>query len=215
MRSYVSPIGYDSSRVTRTVISNGIETEDHIALLRPAIEMDDNRASQAVRDVRQMLSQIEPDVRISVHEVPHTQFEQGVKSICDIFDELHGDIIVNLSGGARDVYLALATAAMAYNSRIDEYLTFSDIDGEVRPIDLPNLIVDTPSASFETLVVIDSFDRPPCISDLTDIRNIAKSTITRHLQQLEARGLVTTWQDGKSKFADITFTGHLLVRAKT
>lgn len=215
MRAYVSPIGYDSSRVTRTVIGHGLETDDRIVLLRPAVEMDDNRASQAVRDVRQMLSQVEPDVRIDLEEIPHDDFEVGVRRICDVLEDIDGELIVNLSGGARDIFLALATASIVHHGRVDRYLSYSDIDGEVRPVNLPDLVVDTPKASFETLAVIESKNGAVSISELTEARDIAKSTITRHLQQLESRGLVSTWQEGKSKYADITFTGHLHVRANS
>lgn len=215
MRAYLSPIGYDSSRVTRTVISNGIESDDRVVLLRPALEMDDNRAAQAVRDVRQMLAQVEPNATVDLHSVPHDNYEQAVRRICDVIEDIEGDIVVNLSGGARDVYLALATATFVYHDRIKQYLSYSDIDGDVRSIRLPKLIVDTPAASFETLAVIEEHDTPMSISELTEIRDIAKSTITRHLQQLEGRQLVETWQDGKVKYAAITFTGHLLVRAKS
>lgn len=214
MRAYVSPIGYDSSRVTRPVISNGLDTDDRIVLLRPALEMDDNRATQALRDVRQMLAQIEPDVTISVVEVPHDDFEGAVIQVCDVLESIDGDIVVNLSGGARELYLALATAAHVYPDRIVAHLAYSDIDGDVRPVNLPNLVVDAPAASFATLAEIVAFGRPVSISELTEARDIAKSTITRHLQQLEARGLVTTAQEGKAKVATATFTGALHVRAR-
>lgn len=212
MRAYVSPIGYDSTRVTRPVISHGLDTDDTIVLLRPSLEMDDNRASQAVRDVRQMISQIEPDVGVDMIEVPHDDFQEAVLTICDVFESIGGDVIVNLSGGARELYLSLSVAAMAHMDYISTVLTFSDIDGEVRELRLPNLTVDVPGASRDTLATIGDVDRPISISEITELRDIAKSTVTRHLQQLEARGLVNTWQDGKAKFASITFSGQLLVR---
>lgn len=214
MRTYISPIGYDSSRVTRSVIDNGLGSDDRIVLLRPAIEMDDNRATQAVRDVRQMLSQVEPSVDVETQQIPHNDFEDAVLQIFDIFDSLPGDIVVNLSGGPRDIFLALATVTHANHDRVSAFLSYSDIDGEVRRISLPNLVVDTPDASFKTLLEIERHNGPVSISELTEARDIAKSTITRHLQQLEDRGLVETWQEGKSKFADITFTGRVQARAK-
>lgn len=214
MRSYLSPIGYDSTRVTRPVLSHGLDTDDRIIMFRPQLEMDDNRAEAAVRDVRQMITQIEPDVDIQIEEVPHDDFVQAVDDICDIFEQLNGELIVNLSGGARDIFLALSVSTMVHLQRVNSIVTFSDIDGDVREVILPNLLVDTPSASFETLVDIVELDRPVSISELTDRLDIAKSTVTRHLQQLESRELIRTWQEGKSKFAESTFSGRLLVRSK-
>lgn len=214
MRSYLSPIGYDSARVTRPVISHGLDTDDRIVLLRPALEMDDNRADQAVRDVRQMITQIEPDVEIEVETLPHDDFQGAVVGICELLSERDEEVIVNLSGGARDLFAALCTAALVHVDRISRLLTFSDIDGDVREIDLPDLTVDVPDASFRTLARIDDLDRPVSITELTELQDIAKSTVTRHLQQLEARDLVETWQEGKAKFARITFSGRLLARSR-
>lgn len=213
-RTYVSPIGYDSSRVTRSVIGHGLAPDDEIVLLRPSTEMDDNRATQAIRDVKQMLSQVEPEIDIDIREIPHDDFEQAVLQICDIFGDVTGDLIVNLSGGARDILLPLTTASHVYNGQVSQFLTYSDIDGEVRSIELPDLVVDTPNACFETLLEIDSMNGPVSITELTEARDIAKSTVTRHLQQLESRGLVNTWQEGKAKFVEITLSGRLQTRAK-
>lgn len=215
MRTYVSPIGYDSSRVTRTVISHGLDTKDRIVLLRPAVEMDDNRATQAVRDVRQMLSQVEPEIEVDIVELPHDDYRASVSRVCDVLEAAQGELVVNLSGGARDLLIALTTAAIALHDRVSAFLSYSDIDGEVRPLSMPNLVVDTPNASFKTLTEIEQHNDSVSITELTEARDIAKSTITRHLQQLESRGLVASWQEGKSKYAQITFTGQLLVRANS
>ncbi len=210
MRSYISPIGYDSARVTRPLISHGLDTDDRIVLLRPSLEMDDNRASQAVRDVKQMTSQIEPDIDIALEEIPHDDFHQAVLRISDIMEDNSGELVVNLSGGARDIFATLCIAAVVHVDRINTVLTFSDIDGNVREVELPNLTVDVPVAALDTLRQIDSRNAKVSISELSEDLDIAKSTVTRHLQQLEERGLVETWVEGKPKYAKITFSGKIL-----
>lgn len=213
MRSYVSLIGYDSARVTRPVLSHGLATNDRLTLLRPVQEMDDNRASQAVGDVRQMLNQIEPEVSIALKEVPHDDFEQGVRTICDLLQEQSGRVVVNLSGGARDLFAMLLVASLVNIRLIDSVLAFSDIDGNVRELALPDMTVAAPQSSFTTLRQINRANGPVSISELTESRDLAKSTVTRHLKQLEQRNLVETWQEGKSKYASPTFSGELLIRS--
>lgn len=214
MRSYISPIGYDSARVTRPVISHGLDTDDRIVLLRPALEMDDTRASQAVRDVKQMTTQIEPDIDIDLEEIPHDDFRTAVLRVCDIIEDNSGELVINLSGGARDIFATLCIAAVVHVDRINTVLTFSDIDGDVRELELPDLTVDVPMAALDTLRRIDAMDNKVSISELSDELDIAKSTVTRHLQQLEERGLVETWLEGKPKYARITFSGKILSQTR-
>ncbi|MFP4589973.1 MAG: CRISPR-associated CARF protein Csa3 [Halobacteriales archaeon] len=214
MRSYISPIGYDSARVTRPVISHGLDTDDRIILLRPERETDDARASQAVRDVKRMTTQIEPEVEIDLKEIPHDDFQEAVLRISDVFEDNPGELIVNLSGGARDIFATLCIASIVHVDRINTVLSFSDIDGDVRSVDLPNLTVDVPPSAIETLRQIDENNDKISISELSDQLDIAKSTVTRHLQHLESRGLVETWLEGKPKYARITFSGRLLAQTR-
>lgn len=214
MRSYISPIGYDSARVTRPVISHGLDTDDRIVLLRPELEMDDARAKQAVRDVKQMTTQIEPDIDIAIEEIPHDDFQGAVLQICDLFENHTGELIVNLSGGARDIFGTLCIASLVHAEKIHKFLSFSDIDGDVRELEFPIVTVDVPIAALDTLHQINNRRDKISISELSDELDVAKSTVTRHLQQLEERGLVETWLEGKPKFARITFSGRILSQTR-
>lgn len=213
MRTYVSPLGYDSKRVTRPVLSNGLDTDDALVLLRPRTESDDNRAKQAVTDVEQMVSQIEPDVTISVESVPHEDFDAAVLRCSDVLQAADGTVVVNFGGGARDVFLPFATAALTHTDAVDVVLSFSDIDGEVRPLQLPALTASVPSNTWNTLDAIDGLDGTASIPALTDETDLAKSTVTRHVNELEDVGVVSTRQEGKTKHVELAITGKLQLRA--
>lgn len=217
MRAYVSPIGYDSTRITRPVLSHGLDTDDRLVLVRPSLENDEQRAHQAIRDVKQMVTQIEPDIEIERVEIPHDDLTASVGELCEIIDacDRDGEVVVNLSGGPRDLLISLLLATLVHQQGIDAALTYSDIDGEVRQLPVPNLTVDIPEASYQTLRTVADRENPISISELTEARELAKSTVTRHLKQLEDRGLVDTRQEGKVKFAELTFTGKLHVRARS
>ncbi|WP_417750568.1 hypothetical protein [Salinibaculum rarum] len=65
MTVYISPIGYDSTRITRPILSEGIDKGDQIVLLRPDGEESDKRAAEAIEDVERMVQQIQPDVKVT------------------------------------------------------------------------------------------------------------------------------------------------------
>jgi len=55
MTIYLSPVGYDSTRVTRPILSEGINDGDRIVLLRPEGPDNDARALEAIEDIERMV----------------------------------------------------------------------------------------------------------------------------------------------------------------
>lgn len=213
MRTYVSPIGYDSRRITRPVLSRGVETGDAIVLLRPRTETDDNRAKETIHEVRRMLEEIEPEITTQVEQITYNELSTAVLECSDVFIAAEGRIITILGGGARDVLLPLTIASLTHVESIDTTLTFSDIDGTVREWELPILGADIPMAAWETLSLIAAADNGVSVPDLTERSSHAKSTVSRHVTQLTERGALNTWLEGKTKFARISLTGRLALRA--
>lgn len=213
VRTYISPIGYNSTSVTRPVLSRGLDTGDEVVLLRPAGETDENRAREAIGDVERLLTEIEPAVSLETERVPHDDISEAVFACSDVICAAEGDRIVNLGGGARDVLIPLATASIAHVSLIETALFFSDIDGAVREWELPRLTAPVPSAGEQTLIAIGRHDHIS-IPDLTDATGQSKSTVTRHVNQLERDSVVETWKDGRTKYARLSFTGQMLLRER-
>lgn len=213
MRTYMSPIGYNTTSVTRVLLSRGFETGDTVVLLRPATETDDSRAREAIGDVERMFTEIEPEISIAVERVQHDDFSAAVLTCSDVLRAAEGRVIVNLSGGARDVFLPFTVAVLAHAPRIDTALAFSDIDGHVRERELPVLTADISDSSRLTLELIEQADGGISVPQLADRTTQAKSTITRHVNQLAESGAITTWQEGKTKHARMTLTGRLILAA--
>ncbi|MDL0118317.1 hypothetical protein PNQ29_08490 [Halobacterium salinarum] len=103
MRTYIAPIGYDSTRVTRPILSQGIARDTHIELLIPTTTTDDSRGAQAIDDVRRMVEQIEPNVDIETTEVSHDDFEAAIEACGSLIDSADGEVVVIFGGGARDI----------------------------------------------------------------------------------------------------------------
>lgn len=214
VRTYVSTIGFDSRRITRPVLSYGLDTDDRIVLLRPATETDDSRAEETIYEVTQMLEEIEPDITTSIERITHDDFPTAVLECSDVLRAAEGRTIVTLSGGARDVFLPFAVASLAHVQSIETVLTFSDVDGKVRECALPTLTAEIPDAAWPTLAQVrDAGDRVS-IPELAERSSSAKSTVTRHVIQLTEANAIETWRDGKTKYARISLTGRLLLRVR-
>ena len=212
MRTFISPIGFNSTSITRPVLSHGVDTGDAVVLLRPHQETLDDRAKEARADVERLLTEIEPDVSLQTHKITYDDFHAAVIECSDIITDSEPERIVNLGGGARDVFLPLTVAAITHANVIDAVFTFSDIDGTVRNPPLPNLSVQPAESTHQTLEAIVESEAELSVTQLSDVLGVSKSTITRHLNQLEEVGAVSTRQEGKTKSATSTLSGELLVR---
>ena len=209
MQTYISPIGFNTTSVTRALINHGISSDDAVILVRPAEKTDDNRGTEAVADVKQLLQEIAPTISVSVEEIPHNNFETAVMQCSEIIRSADGSVVVSLSGGARDVLLPLTVATMAHQQVVDSTLGYSDIDGQIREWGLPNITATPSDGQRETLTVMDTSDTEVSIPELTTQRDAAKSTVTRHVNALESDGFVTSRSKDRIKYVSITLAGRL------
>ena len=216
MRTYVSPIGYDTRRVTRPVIHTGLSGGDRVLLLRPGEESDTERASQTVADVRQLLQEIEPEATVTVERVSTDEFEATVRDCCNVLDDVPTDreTIVSLGGGARDVLLPLMVAALVFDWKIDQSLFFSDLDSTVREWPLPTLTEEVPTRTLRTLEEIVTTDGWLLLSEIADETNQSKSTVIRHVSDLEDAGMIDANTSQKSKRVRSTFSAELFWMAR-
>jgi len=209
MTTYLSPIGFNTTSVTRVLSNQNLASGDAVVLLRPAEETDDNRAAEAVEDVDRILQQIEPTILVSVERLPHDDFETAVMTCSEVIRSAEGSVVVSLSGGARDVLLPLTVATMAHAQQVDSTLGYSDLDGLVREWLLPNITATPSDGQRSTLAAIEATGSAVSIPGLTSQRDAAKSTITRHVNALAADGFVTAWTEDRTKHVSITLAGRL------
>jgi len=209
MTTYLSPIGFNTTSVTRVLSNQDLASGDAVVLLRPAEETDNNRAAEAVEDVDRILQQIEPTISVSVERLPHDDFETAVMTCSEVIRSAEGSVVVSLSGGARDVLLPLTVATMAHAQQVDSTLGYSDLDGLVREWLLPNITATPSAGQRSTLAAIEATGSAVSIPGLTSQRDAAKSTITRHVNSLAADGFVTAWTEDRTKHVSITLAGRL------
>jgi CRISPR-associated protein Csa3 len=211
MRTYLSAIGFNSTSVTRPLLSHGIDTGDQIVLIRPDQEPD-SRAEEAIADVERLLQEIEPNIQLTTERITHDEFETAVLECSDLIRAAEGERIVSLGGGARDVLLPFVIAATTHVQLLSTALFFSDLDGTVREWSLPRLTAGVQDTTQATLQAIAATDGNISVPELTERTGHSKSTVTRHVNALADAGIIETWTEGKTKFASVTLTGQLLLR---
>jgi CRISPR-associated protein Csa3 len=202
--------------VTQPVVFTGVGPDDTVILLRPNEETDTEQAMQAVADVEQLLQEIEPEATCSVERIPTESFESTVRSCCSVIADAdtEGELIVSLGGGPRDVLLPLTVAALVFARTIDQALFFSDLDSTVREWPLPDLTARVPNRTADTFEAIVTADDWLSLSSITDQTGQSKSTVIRHVNDLEDAGIVESDTTGKAKRVRVAFSGELLSLAR-
>jgi CRISPR-associated protein Csa3 len=217
MRTYVSPIGYDTRRVTRPVVNTGLSSGDTVQLLRPEHESDTERASQTIADVKQLLQEIEPEAEFATKKVTTNSFEQTVQDCCGIFAKIPegNETIVSLGGGARDILLPLTVSSIVFGKQIDRTLFFSDLDNEIQEWSLPRLAAQVPERTLGSFEVIASAEGWISLSSIADRTSQSKSTVIRHVNDLEDAGVLESDTSNKTKRVRIAFSGELFQLAQS
>lgn len=212
MRTYISPIGYDTRRVTRPVVNTGLGSEDEVVLLRPENESDTERAAQAIADVEQLLQEIEPKAACTLERIPTSTIEDAILECATRITAVPDsqETIVSFGGGARDVLLPLVVATLVHTDAVDRALFFSDLNGSVKEWPLPRLSGKVPDRTVSTREAIANAPDWISLSNIAEETDQSKSTVIRHVQDLEDAGLVESETSEQSKIVRLSFAGTLL-----
>jgi len=137
MRTYLAPLGFDSRRVVRPVLSEGLDESDRVVLLQPAKSSD--QSEDAFEEVADVLTQVVSDLELESEQLPYTDFVETTLLCTDLIQAAEGETIVVLGGGAREILLPLTVATFSNENYIDTILQVGDIDSSVRRIPQLNL----------------------------------------------------------------------------
>jgi CRISPR-associated protein Csa3 len=211
MTTFIATLGFDSTRVTRPVLTYGLEEQDEIVLVHPT-DHDNPRAEEAKNDVRRMIAELQPNVEIRTVTLDPDGFFDSIRRTAAQIDAAEDDIVLILGGGARDIYLPVAFVTFVRQSSIDSVLQFSDISGSVSELEIPNFLHPPGKSVVETLeVIVNEEHEGASLELIANVLNVAKSTVARHVTELEERDFVRSEREGKSKIAYPTEQGCLAV----
>jgi CRISPR-associated protein Csa3 len=180
--------------------------------LRPDTESDTERAEQAVADVEQLLQEIEPEAECAIKRITTDSLPETIQDCCGVIAGTADEaaVIVSLGGGARDILLPLTVASLVLTDCIDQALFFSDLDSTVEEWSLPHLrarVPDRTTETFETIAAAGDWLR---LSTITDRTTHSKSTVIRHVNDLEDEGVLEADTSQKVKQVRLSFSGELV-----
>ncbi|ODR80892.1 DNA-binding protein [Haladaptatus sp. W1] len=207
MRTYVSTIGYYDTRVVRPVLDHGLNAGDLVVLLRPYNDNEDG--DSAVADVKRIFSELGPNIEVVVEEVTHDEFPTAVEECTDVLTAADGETIANFGGGPREIFLAFTIAALVVNDQLDTVLQFTDIDEEVKELALPELMEPVSAKTHPTLRAVSEADGESTLPAIAKQTEQSRSTVGRHLDDLEAADAVETVKQGKTRHIKLTLGGRL------
>ena len=211
MKSYISLSGFDSSQIVSLIVKYGIEGGDRIILIRPEVELD-ARGEQTVDAVRSLSRQISSSIDVQIHRVNHRNFESMVVSLKNLIESSHktGQVMVNLSGGPREIFLAFAVACLSLPTRISQTTCFGDIDRVLNLVTLPNIAATLEDKQKRILRDVQE-NEPTSIGEIAERLSVSESTISRQVARLAEISALNVLSCGKTKEVTITLTGKLFI----
>jgi CRISPR-associated protein Csa3 len=209
MKTYISLSGFDTSQIVSLIVKYGIESGDRIILIRPEDEKD-SRGESTVQAIRDLSRQIDSSIEVNTYRVNHRDFEGMVISLIDLLKNAKGQVMINLSGGPREIFLAFVVACISESQKIFKTTNFSDIDRTMNEITLPNIthILDE---RLKRVLKDVSENQPTTITEIAQRLKISESTVSRQISELLSLKALDLTQKGKIKEVRITLTGKILL----
>jgi CRISPR-associated protein Csa3 len=216
MRTYVSTLGFHETRVTRPVIKHGIDAGDRVVLVRPASEGRSDRAEDAIGYVEDMIGEVEPEASVTTEQVETSEFTSAILECSDVLDAVDRDrtLIVNFGGGAREVLLPLLLATVLHARDVDRAFQYTDVEQDVRTIEVPDLTAQVPTSAVDTFDLITRMESEVTLSELATESDRSKSTVGRHVDALSDSGVVETRMENNVKYISVSQTGRLVTRTQ-
>jgi len=208
MKTYISLSGFDSSQIVSLIVKYGVEGKDKIILIRPEVEPD-TRAELTVQAIRDLSRQIDSSIDLQIHRVDHRDFEGMVVSLKALLEKAEGQVIANLSGGPREIFLAFTIACLSEAGKIFKTTNYSDIERSLHEISLPNITAVLEDRQKRILKDVCE-SQPTNITDIARRLSVSESTVSRQVARLADLGALHIVQKGKTKEVRITLAGKIL-----
>jgi CRISPR-associated protein Csa3 len=209
MKTYITLSGFDASQIVSLIVKFGIESGDRIILVRP-MEEKDTRAEVTIQAIRDLSRQIDSSIDVDIYRVDHRKFEEMVVSLIDLIKRSEGEIVANLSGGPREIFLAFTLACLAQPNKIYKATNYSDIDRSMNEIVLPNIKHVLEEKSKRILEDVNQ-NQPTTIKDIARRSDVSESTASRQINELVDMKALNSIPKGKTKQVFITLTGKMLL----
>ncbi len=222
MKTYISPLGFETTHIISLIVKHGIEKGDCIILLRP--NAPDSRADRAVEDIKDLTAKVDRTITVDVAKIDHHDFGAMILRFMDLISSAAppappaapagSKVIVNLSGGPREILVALTAASMALSDSIYKTTQFSDIDRELSEIELPHITRTLDKTAWQILDDVLKHE-PTTLTAVAGRIGASESTVSRQSAKLAGLRGVEITPAGRKKQIALTLSGRVLLKCTT
>ena len=135
--------------------------------------------------------------------------QRGGKEYARVAKE-KGEIVVNISGGSREIIIALTIVVMFFRNKIARIYNVSDTSYQIKQLSIPSIVI--PIVGNEHKILKSVLKGKKTYNELAKQLNVSKSTISRIASELYGRGLVKLIKKGKEYEVEITTAGKLILQ---
>jgi len=216
MKVYITPLGFDTSHILSLLVKYGLEKEDKIVLLMS--NQVDERAESAFENVKEMIHKVGAGITVDRIKLDHNDFSGMILACVGIItnaskEDPETSIIVNLSGGPREILVALTIASVSHSPMITHTTCYSDVSRQLSQVDIPYFT--SPLQNREISILSDIKENgPTSITDIAKRLHISESSISRYCARLQSISLINLMAQGKRKLANIRPSAEVILSIK-
>ncbi len=212
MKTVISPLGFETDQLVSCIVKEGIEKGDQIIILRPEEMKEETRGESAYEDLKDIVNQVSTDIDIQKIVLNYRNFEDIVETISKQIKKSEGKVVLNISGGPRIIIIALTVIGIYHQDKIERVYNHSEIDKEIRDIELPSIFQPLKENEKKVLKTILGNSQLR-IKDLVKGVDLSKSSVSRLVRKMEENNLVEVEERGREKYASLTISGKILIES--
>lgn len=202
---FVFNMGFDYSHVTSVLTREGVEAGSRIYLLTP--KQIEERQENSIRQLRSYLDNSTKDVELNRIEM-RENFEENVLALSELLTDLD-KVVLSLSGGPRNYLVPLVVSSVFRESGIERVYMKSDLDNSLDCINLPQYGENLSDRERKIIGFLENV-KEANISKITEEVEIAQSTVSRIVKEMEEKGLVETERNKEGKVVSLTLKSRVL-----
>ncbi|UJG43468.1 MAG: CRISPR locus-related DNA-binding protein [Candidatus Heimdallarchaeum endolithica] len=209
MKTIITPSGFASKPIISFIVKEGISKEDRIIIIRPKEDEMPRDAKDTLSEIKKFVSLISEDIEIDLKFVDISDFDILLIDLLEIFKNINGEVIVNTYGSVREITIGLTIINLLFKRNISKVYHYSRMDEECFILNLPTIVFPLEGMEKKVLELLES----SVINDYNSLARalkVSKSTISRIINILNDKKLVSVKEAGKKKIIELSISGRLL-----
>ncbi len=210
MKTIITPLGFETTQLVSFIAKDGIGSGDKVIILRPKESPEETRGENAYSETKELLTKISKDIEIDKIVLDTKDFNDMILKISNVINNTGGEVVVNLSGGARSLLVALTTVTIFHHDKITRIYNHDIVENSMKEIDIPYVSFELTKNERQLIEAVTQ-DGPSTYNELVDILGFSKSTVSRLSNILQEKKLLEIHEKGKQMEVELSLTGKLAI----